>query len=148
MKHTYLYPLPDDAVFLWRLGRTSASDLFGLPGEPDEQWMTLITLDDAFGTARETVMRLIEDADRVCLGRRYVVPGSLDPASPEVEEGVERATREVTHLLWDAPLLSGELTARVLATLSSGRAPGRDPLVDIAAFLRAHDGRRVIPVWM
>ncbi|MEV8335079.1 hypothetical protein [Streptomyces niveus] len=81
MKHTYLYPLPDDALFLWRAGRTSASDLFGHPPVTADVslWTVLASLDEQFSDARDAVMRLIVSSDRRCIGQGYTIPWSLDP---------------------------------------------------------------------
>ncbi|MFF4188449.1 hypothetical protein ACFYZ9_35150 [Streptomyces sp. NPDC001691] len=151
MKHTYLYPLPDDALFLWRSGRGTATDLFGTPAADNpDAWMVLLALDEQFGAARDAVARLVQDADRVCLGRRYAIPGSLDPAIADFEDGVHPSTREVTRLLWDAPLLNPSLRTLVVAALGlpDAHVPGRDPLPEIIRFLQAHEGQRLIPVWM
>ncbi|MCZ0984279.1 hypothetical protein O1L60_46840 [Streptomyces diastatochromogenes] len=150
MKHTYLYPLPDDALFLWRAGRQSATDLFGVPADSPDMWTRLVALDEQLGEARETVARLIEDADRVCLGQRYAIPGSINPQITDIEEDVHASTRTVTCLLWDAPLLDPSLRTVVVTALGlpDVEVPGRDPAAVITRFLQAHEHQRLIPFWM
>jgi hypothetical protein len=112
--------------------------------------MMLIRLDEQLSAAREAVTRLIRDADRVCLGRSYTVPGSLDPHIADIEEGLHPSTREVTRLLWDAPLLDPSLRTLVLAALGlpDANVPGRPPVEEIVQFLQVHEGQRLIPMWM
>ncbi|MFF3730948.1 hypothetical protein ACFYXM_11645 [Streptomyces sp. NPDC002476] len=150
MKHTYLYPLPDEALFLWRAGRQTATDLFGLPADSPDMWTRLVALDEQLGEARETVARLIENADRVCLGQRYAIPRSLHPQIADVEEDVHASPRTVTCLLWDAPLLDPSLRTLVVTALGLPHAEvlGRDPAADITRFLQAHEHQRLIPFWM
>ncbi|MDW4912542.1 hypothetical protein [Streptomyces californicus] len=150
MKHTYVDPLPTDAVFLWRAGRQTANDLFGSPADLPDEWMRLVALDEELGAAREALSRLIEGSDRVCLGRWYCIPRSLHPQIADIEEGVHASTREVTGLLWDAPFLEPSLRNRVEAALGlpDAAVPGRDPAADITRFLRVHAGQRLIPFWM
>ncbi|MFI1225978.1 MULTISPECIES: hypothetical protein [Streptomyces] len=150
MKRTYLYPLPDDALFLWRAGRQTATDLFGVPADSPDMWTRLVALDEQLGEAREAVARLIKDADRVCLGQRYAIPGSLHPQSVDVEEDIHASTRKVTCLLWDAPLLEPRLRVQVDVALAirNTEVPGRDPAALITRFLQIHEGQRLIPFWM
>ncbi|MGW7314719.1 hypothetical protein [Streptomyces sp. NPDC054865] len=151
MKHTYLYPLPENALFQWRSARGTATDLFGPPPtENPETWMMLIALDEQFGAARDAIARMTHEANRVRLGRRFAIPRSLDPHITDFEEGVHPTTRAVTHLLWDAPLLDPSLRTLVLDELGPPDAvvPRRDPKVEIVQFLQAHEGRRLVPIWM
>jgi hypothetical protein len=149
MKHTFLYPLPSDTLFLWRAGRQTATDLFGVPADSPDMWMRLVALDEQLAEARETVTRLIEDADLVCLGWRYAIPGSLHPQIADIEEDVLASTRTVTCLLWDAPLLDPSLRAVVVTALGppDAEVPGRDPATDITRFLQAHEHQRLLPFW-
>ncbi|MEO3976946.1 hypothetical protein [Streptomyces sp. CAU 1734] len=151
MKHTYLYPLPGGAQFIWRAGRAFATDLFGSPdGDDPGTWKLLVSLDDGIAGARDEVFRLIRDAERVCIGQCYAIPGSINPDIADIEDGVHLSTREVTRLLWDAPVMDPALRATVDRALgpSGPHVPGRDPEPSIACFLDTHEGQRLIPVWM
>lgn len=150
MKHTYLYPLPEKSLFLWRAGRAYTSDLFGDPEGDSEEWLLLVTLDEQLGQAREALAHRIKDTARVCLGRSYVIPGSVRPDDKEFGREIHPSTREITRLLWDAPHLDAILRTLVVSALGLPEADvsGRDPFDEIVRFLQAHEGHRLVPVWM
>lgn len=152
MKHTYLYPLEDGELPLWRMARMGAADLFGSPEEepPSATWEHYITLGDALGDAREELHKRLESRDRVCIGRHYVIPGSLCEVAQSHEREADQVVRYVTEQLWDAPVFDRTLFANVWDKLkrTDGR-DGSDGWADsICLFLGTHRGRRVIPVWM
>lgn len=147
MKHTYLYPLPAPARFLWRLARADAPDLFGYPDDNHAAgWLTSVRLDGEFARAHSAIMRLIKDAPRVCIGEGYVIPGSLTEDDGK-HHAVQPSTVRLTHLFWDAPELTLPLVKEVMSEFRAP-VPGRDPHTDAGDFLRAHMGQHVIPVWM
>jgi hypothetical protein len=158
VKHTYLYPIEDGELWLWQAARMDASELFGGPGEgaSDEEFRLHVSLGDALGSARELLMKRLETRDRVCIGRSYVIPGSLDDAAKEREREADGTVKDLTRELWDAPYFYGTLWAYVIGTLKIGAGQGgRDEWPDIQAFCKTHrvtkgnDKRtRVIPVWM
>lgn len=152
MKHTYLYPLEDGELPLWRMARMGAADLFGDVHESDVQFY--LGLSDALGEAREELHKRLESRDRICIGRHYVIPGSLCEVAQDRARSADGVVREITELLWDAPIFRGDLYTLTFAHLkrSAGRG-GRDAWGGIDAFLRAHTeepegSHRIIPVWM
>jgi hypothetical protein len=147
MKHTYLYPLPASARFLWRMARADVSDLFGYPADHHKAgWVASVRLLDEFGRARDVVHRLIGNAPHVCIGEGYVIPGSLTEGGGK-HHAVQPSTIRLTHLFWDAPELSLPLVKEVMSEFRAP-VPGRDPRLEAGEFLRAHMGQHVIPVWM
>jgi hypothetical protein len=158
VKHTYLYPIEDGELWLWRSARTDATDLFGSPGvdAAEEEFQLHVILGDALGSARELLMRRLKRRDRVCIGQSYMIPGSRCEAAQEREAEADSTVREITQELWRAPYFYGTTWANVVSTLkkTAGR-DGRDEWPDIQAFCNAHrctkeNGKRtrVIPVWM
>lgn len=149
MQHTYLYPLPERARFLWRVGRAEVTDLFG-DFDPSHQGGLFmhLRLSDELAHARAVIHRLIENSPRVCLGRGYTIPFS------EVEDAgyhavLHPSTRCLTLMLWHAPKLEAEVPSLIRTELfEAGDVPGRDSAEDIDAFLTAHMGQHIIPVWM
>lgn len=147
MQHTYLYPLPASARFLWMLGRAGADDLFGYPdGEHGAGIFTSLRLDEEFARARATVMRLIDSAPRVCIGEGYAIPNSRTEDGGK-HHAVKPSTVYLTHLFWDAPVLDSELCKRVLSEFRAPE-PGRDSFENVGDFLAAHMGQLIIPVRM
>lgn len=148
MRHTYLYPLPESARFLWMLARQDPADLFGHPDDTHRAgWQTAIRLAEELGHARDTIMRLIADAPRVCVGEGYVIPGSHTEDGGRhhaLTPGVER----LTHFFWDAPKASKALTFRAVRIARKAPAPGSGSPNEIGDFLTAHRGQMIIPVWM
>lgn len=148
MKHTYLYPLPAKARFLWMLGRTDTADLFGFPERGHEAGLvTSIKLDEVFARARSAVHRIILDAPGVCIGEGYCTPGTL------MEDGgrhhaLTPSVERLTEVFWDAPSLTKDLLDRTLVEVWNSTAPGRDEDRDINRFLVDHYGQHIIPVWM
>lgn len=145
-KSTYLYPLPADALFLWRLGRADASDLFGYPA--DTHWAgvyTTLRLDKEFGHAHAVVMRLIEDVPRVCIGFGYTIPDSQVGAE---YHDTHESTRLITRHLWDGAVVDDRLTRYVMGHLRHAPTGDRDDNDTIAEFLAANHGQMIIPVWM
>lgn len=150
MKHTYLYPLPASARFLWRVGRADVADLFGYPEESDydeknDEWLIHVRMDEEIDRARKAVMSMIEDAPRVCIGKGYVIPGSLTEDGGR-HHAVRTSTESLTETFWDAPVVTARLAHEVTRTLL--QEPGRDPVPEIHQFLTDHVGQHVIPVWM
>lgn len=146
-KHTYLYPLPASARFLWMLGRADACDLFGYPDDGHGAgWHTMLRLDEEIHHARQTVMRLIKDAPRVCIGHGYTIPDSA--VSAEYHDTHE-TTRLITRRLWDGETVTQHTHRYVMGYVNSHPViPGRDPADDIDRFLTQHMGQMIIPVWM
>lgn len=152
MKHTYLCPLEDGELWLWRASRADCADLFGDPDVDDSQgvdWDLNARVGDALAKAREELHRRLESRDQICIGRHYAVPGSLCDVARGREREADTTVRSLTLELWDAPPLSGSLFAIVWAELSrtAGR-DGRDDWAEISAFLDKHRDHRVVPVWM
>lgn len=153
MNHTYLYPLPASARFLWMLGRADTMDLFGFPDDTHKAGvLTTLRLDDELAQARNTVLRLINDAPRVCIGRGYTIPGSVVCRGDDV---IHWSTKRLTQWFWDAPVLTPDLAARTIRDLDkcldrSGNTlvAGRDPHDNIVKFLHSHADQPIIPVWM
>jgi len=146
VKHTYLYPLPAPARFLWRVGRADAVDLFG-ESDPFHQGGILreLRLSDEFDHARRVVFRLIKNSPRVCIGQGYVIPGSLRDDGGK-HHAVQPSTESLTETFWDAPLVTARLAHEVTRALYAEL--DRDPVPDIRSFLNDHVGQHVIPVWM
>jgi hypothetical protein len=151
VNHTYLYPLPASARFLWRLARTNVSDLFGHPADDHMAgWLTAVRLDETFGRARRTVMRLIKDAPRVCIGEGYVIPGSLTEDGGK-HHAVHENTAILTRRLWDGEVVTDRLYGFLMDYVQHRPdIPGRDSVAEISAFLRVrqHEGEMIIPVRM
>lgn len=153
MKHTYLYPLPASARFLWMLGRTDAMDLFGFPKDPHQAGiLTTLRLDEEFHRARCAVMRLVKDAPRVCLGRGYTIPNSVVCSG---RDEIHWSTKRITDRFWDAPTLTPDLLGSTVRDLDKTRGktgntlvPARDDHTDIVKFLHAQADQPIIPVWM
>lgn len=146
-KHTYLYPLPASARFLWMLGRTDPADLFG---DPDlghgAGWLTTVDLADTFAHARAVVMRLINDKPRVCIGHGYTIPDSQVGAE---YHDTHETTRLITRRLWDGETVTQHTHRYVMGYVNSHPVlPGRDSADDIDNFLTQHMGQLIIPVWM
>lgn len=149
MKHTYLYPLPASARFLWMLARTDPADLFGDP-DPHHQagTFTYLRLSEEFHHARMVVMRLIENTPRVCLGRGFSIPGS-QVTDAGYADPLHWTTERATELFWDAPKLGNDLYLRTVRLADKKHeVPGRDPAAMIGQFLAAHHKQHIIPVWM
>lgn len=146
-KHTYLYPLPTNARFLWMLARQNSSDLFGYPDDSHKAgWLTAVRLDEEFIRARDTVMRMIEDAPRVCVGFGYTIPDSRS-GNPDYHDTRE-TTRLITRRLWDGEAVNDGTRRYIMGTIRGRNIPDCDPPATIAAFLDAHRGQLIIPVWM
>ncbi|MER6605727.1 hypothetical protein ABT282_07380 [Streptomyces sp. NPDC000927] len=150
MKHICLYALEDGEEWLWRVSRRDASDLFGSPGAdaPDVMWDLDRKVSDALSEARENFLARLIERDRICVGRHYVVPGSLCEGARARAEEADPIVREITDLTWDAPVLDQDLYSYIRVRL--GRAAGQDGRDDqkvIDNFLDANRGRRVVPVW-
>jgi hypothetical protein len=146
-KHTYLFPLPVKARLLWRLGRANASDLFGYPDSTHAAgWHTTIRLDEEFARARAAVMRLIENAPRVCIGFGYTIPDSVSE-EPDYHDTHE-STRILTRRLWDGEVVDERLHRYVMGRMGGGEVPDQDPADTIADFLAEQHGQMIIPVWM
>lgn len=146
-KHTYLYPLPESARFLWKLGRANVCDVFGYPDDGHAAgWITAVRLDGEFGHARDTVMRLIEDAPRVCIGFGYAIPDSQSGESDYHD--THEVTRLITRRLWDGEVVDERTRRYVMRTIRSRTVPDCDSPNAIEAFLDAHRGQMIIPVWM
>jgi hypothetical protein len=150
MKHTYLYTYsgPVRAWLEVRMDpadRGETSDIYA----PDSEWVAHSRAYDARSVAYEALMESIKEAPRVCIGRRYVIPGSKNPDIHFFEEGVSESTRKVTVDLWDGPVMMPELRRRIMDRLTvCERDDSCDPLAEINRFLIRSTGRRVIPVWM
>ncbi|MFG3429368.1 hypothetical protein [Streptomyces californicus] len=116
---------------------------------PDSQWVNWAREDDRYGEHYDAFLDSIRDAPRVRLGRHYTLPGSIHPGMESSEGTIAGATRSVTHLLWDGPVMTSELADDVLSTLlSEGTDASCSAFEEIAALLRESAGARVIPVWM
>lgn len=131
------------------MARTGTSDLYETPeGEPPSvEWSAYMRIGDALGDARKELRKRLEDRDRICIGRHYVIPGSFCEVAQDRARSADGVVREITELLWDAPLFRFAHLKR-----SAGRG-GRDAWGDIDAFLRAHTAEpegshRLVPVWM
>lgn len=145
-KHTYLYPLPEKARFLWMLGRTGPEDLFGDPAlDHGAGWLTTVGLEDTFAHARDVVTRLIENADRVCIGHGYTIPDSQVGAE---YHDTHELTRLITRRLWDGETVTRRTRSYIMGYVRQSDVPGRDPAEDIDDFLTRHMGQLIIPVWM
>lgn len=156
MKHTYLYPLEPGERWLWRAARMEAGDLFGLPDTDEIRplWTMQSRISEAVGEAREELYKRLESRDRICIGRHYVIPGTLDEGAQDRARSADGVVREITKKLWDAPLFRGDLYTFVFTELrrSAGRG-GRDEWRDIDTFLRTYgmiptEPYRIVPVWM
>jgi hypothetical protein len=145
-KHTYLYPLPASARFLWMLGRANSSDLFGYPD--DKHWagcQMAIRLDDEIARARAAVMGLIEDRPRVCLGFGYTIPNSqIDAEYHDTHE----STRILTRYLWDGAIVDDRIHAYLMQAVKRPGVPDRSSPEEFDCFLTQHKGQLIIPVWM
>lgn len=158
MKHTYLYPLEDGELWLWRAARMGGADLFGNPvaAAPDEEWVLHVQTSEVLDRARAELHRRLEPRDRVCIGRHYVIPGSHCETARERAWSADGTVRSVTGELWEAPYFHGHTYANVFGALAkvAGR-DGRDDWRSIEAFCRKYrctpdNGKRfrVVPVWM
>lgn len=146
-KHTYLYPLPEEARFLWMLARQNPSDLFGYPDDDHAAgWLTATRLSEEFGRARDAVMRLIKDAPRVCIGFGYTIPNSVS-GEPDYHDTHE-VTRLITRRLWDGEVVNDRTRRYVMGTIRGRTVPDCDPCDAVEAFLNAHRYKMIIPVWM
>jgi hypothetical protein len=158
VKHTYLYPLKDGELPLWRMARTGAADLFDSPQEepPSVMWEHYMRLSDALGAARDELHKRLESRDRICIGRHYMIPGSLCEVAQSHERDADQVVRYVTRDLWDAPLFYGITWANVVGTLQRAAGQdGRDEWAEIQGFCAVNrmskdngKGIRVVPVWM
>lgn len=152
MKHTYLYCLPEGKRWLWTAARAGADDLFLSPetGDgTDPDWQRYIALSNHLGHMRDLFHKAIEDEPRVCIGRHYMIPNSFSEVAEGRASEASETVRLVTLWTWDAPELSDTILFRLRTTLS--RSTGRDGMdsrADLAAFLDANVGRRIVPVWM
>jgi hypothetical protein len=133
-----------------------AGDLFGLPDteEIEPLWTMQSRISEAVGEARDELYKRLKSRDRICIGRHYVIPGTLDEGAQDRACSADGVVRTITEVLWDAPLFRGSLYTCVYTELhrSAGRG-GRDAWGDIAAFLRMYgkvpaDPYRLVPVWM
>lgn len=151
MKHTYLYPVVNNDLWLWRAGRMDADDLFGVPNlnAPDDFWAMNVGIADALGAARKRLFGRLKNRDRICVGRHYAIPGSLSDTAQERQREADLVVHQITSLTWDAPILDSYLSneMRLLLRQSAG-TEGRDEWSEISTFLAAQEGHRVIPVWM
>lgn len=151
MKHTYLYPLEDGELWLWRAGRMGGSDLFGDPevGAPDADWVLNAQVADALGAVRDRLMKRLESRDRICIGRQYMIPGSLCEVAQSRERDADQTVREITAEFWDAAHLDGYPYANTYSRLKKvAGQDGRDDWGTIKNFLVSHRRQRLIPVWM
>lgn len=158
MKHTYLYPIADGELWLWRAARMDAWDLFGSPDlEADgEEWRLHREIGEASAKARDELHKRLKSRDRVCIGRSYVIPGSLCDVAKERAREADATVRDITQELWEAPYFYGHTWAWVIGSLKiAGEGGGRDEWADLQVFCKAHrctkeNGKRtrVIPVWM
>jgi hypothetical protein len=133
-----------------------AGDLFGIPDTEEIRplWVTQARISDAIGEARDELHRRLESRDRICIGRQYVIPGTLDEGAQDRARSADGVVRGITEKLWDAPLFRGDLYTFVFTELrrSAGRG-GRDSWGDIAQFLHTYgmipaEPYRLVPVWM
>lgn len=150
MKHTYLYQFTG-SVAVWFSARLGPGDVHDYPplDAPEAVWVERARQDDEYGKRYDALMEVIHEAPRVCLGRRYTLPGSVRPDLAVFEEGITEATREVTHQVWDGPVMTADLAEKILETLRTKTTDDScDPLNEIAEFLHRSAGVRVIPVWM
>lgn len=156
MKRTYLYPLEQGERWLWRAARMDDCDLYGTPDteEIEPLWTMRERIANVIGEAREELEKRLESRDHICIGRHYVIPGSLDEAAQERARSADGVVREITERLWDAPLFRGDLYTFTFKELerSAGHG-GRDEWPEIAAFLRTYgmipeQPYRLVPVWM
>lgn len=159
MKHTYIYPIGDEELCLWRTSRMGAEDLFGYPDvdkSPDTEWVLQSRISDALGAARDELHKRLETRDRICIGRHYMIPGSLSEVARSHEWDADRTVREITQKLWDAPHFYGHTFVDVRSRLiKTAGQDGRDDRDVIDAFCKEHrvtkdNGKRirVVPVWM
>lgn len=156
MKHTYLHPLHADELWLWRAARMDAGDLFGMPGteDVDSVWSIELGISDALGRAREELHRRLNSRDRICVGRHYVIPGTLDEGAQDRARSADVTVHGLTRELWDAPVFTGDVYTKVYLQLerTAGR-DGRDTWAEMLPFLRMYgfapaEPWRVVPVWM
>ena len=151
MKHTYLYPLEEGELWLWRAGRMGCSDLFGDPETraPNEEWRLDVEIADALGAARDELRKRLESRDRICIGRHYMIPESLCEVAQGREADADRTVRDITRRFWDAVHLDSYAYADTYNELkeTAGR-DGRDDWETVRNFLATHRRRRVVPVWM
>lgn len=158
MKHTYLYPLEDGELWLWRAARMGGSDLFGGPdtAAPEEEWGLYVRTSEALDRARAELHRRLEPRDRICIGRHYVIPGSHCETAREREREADGTVRSFTERLWEAPYCHGHTYADTVNDLrkTAGR-DGRDDWETIEAFCQKYrctpdNGKRfrVVPVWI
>lgn len=147
--HTYLYPLSEHARFLWRVGRADVADLFGDFDPSHRGGLSMHTrLADEMVHARAVIHRLIENAPRVCLGRGYTIPYSQIEGARGTGP-LHHTTGLVTYLLWNAPMLDDFHHGEAMRVLGLAEdVPDRDSAEEIDAFLTAHAGQHIIPVWM
>jgi len=158
VKHTYLYPLEDGELPLWRMARTGATDLFNSPDgdPPSPMWEHFTRLSDALGEARGELHKRLESRDRICIGRHYVIPGSFCEVARSREREADDVVRLITRDLWEAPYFRTPLCRDVLSLLKGTAGQGgRDDWAAIRAFCSKYhvtkeNGRRfrVVPVWM
>lgn len=156
MKHTYLYPITDQELWLWRASRMDGSDLFGSPpaDAPDVEWSLDHGIGESLFAARNELHKRLKSRDRICIGRHYVIPGSLCEAAQDRQRLADITVCRVTELLWDAPYFIPRFREEVYVLLEpvAGR-DGRDSLVEIRDFLKycgspSENQIRVVPVWM
>jgi hypothetical protein len=156
VKHTYLYPITSAELWLWRASRMDGGDLFGNPpvDAPDAEWSLCVGIADAIGAARTELHKRLETRDRICIGRHYVIPGSLDEGARARGRDADGTVRGLTELLWDAPPFLddtyGLAYVELKATAGTG---GRDEWSEIRSFLGKHVSTqenpvRLVPVWM
>jgi hypothetical protein len=156
VKHTYLYVLPPGKTWLWNAARRGATDLTGSPDEdaPQEDWTHYIRLSDHLGHLRDLLHKEIEDQPRVCIGRHYVIPGSLCGVAQERARAADLTVHRITRALWDAPRFEGAVFDTVRGELerNAGCEHDRD-WREIRRFLIEYKGSpertvRLVPVWM
>ncbi|MCP9209550.1 hypothetical protein [Streptomyces cucumeris] len=151
MKHTYLYPLKEGERWLWRAGRMDGADLFSSPDTdaPDVEWSLSVGIADAVGAARNQLHERLHERERICVGRHYVIPGSLCEVAQERAREADQAVHRITEAFWDAQHLDGIPYANAYSWLKKVAGQGgRDDWKAIRNFLVAYRRWRVIPVWM
>lgn len=151
MKHTYLYPLRDGELWLWRAARMDATDLFGSPDAdtaPDVEGSLAVGISDALGAARDELHKRIKDRPSICIGRHYVIPDSLCDVAREREVEADQVVRNISYRFWDAAHLHRIPYADTYNELKKGAGlNGRDDWAALQEFLATHRGQRVVPVW-
>lgn len=151
MKHTYLYTLPPGKTWLWTAGRAGASDLFRSPevDGPEGDWVKYVGLSSHLGSMQDALHKAIKEEPRVCIGKHYMIPGSLCEVSQSREAEASETVRLVTLWTWDAPVLEGTTLFRLRTTLNRPTdSEGMSSRAERMAFLEANTGRQIVPIWM